>query len=491
MSKLVVSITLIHKRLANVNAIVKGFLTGETKPDKIYFFVSEEEFFKDKGIKPEELPKINNKVVEFVYVENNGPIRKWIPILKMYWDEPDTKIVCFDDDRYPKVDTLSTLVKYSNMFPNSAIGLAGPNLHARYPSSIKANKTNLGWGRLVTEPINVSYLSSGIGALTKPKFFSEDIFEWKKHSKDLGLRLTDEVFIAYNLAKNGIERKVVPIKTRVNQITDDGRKGGSRFKKRQLAKWHKIIGNYYEGGDMITAIIQSYRRPENIPIIIEAIKNQTFKPERIIVWNDNDGSGKDLHDLGSGIEIINTNTNHNGNYGAFLSAYLADSKYIAVIDDDCPPGPEWFQFCMHNLKKNWVFSEFGVRLKNNRYTGRTPIRVRVGKQIRLNPVDMVGHSYFFYKEAVLPMFSIRPPSWFNNVDLHFSFMARRSKFKLFVPTVTTRDEMPNDNRIKLPFGMKEKSMFGRGGHMKRRDEYVKWAIGKKLIRVKPHADILP
>jgi hypothetical protein len=27
--------------------------------------------------------------------------------------------------------------------------------------------------------------------------------------------------------------------------------------------------------------------------------------------------------------------------------------------------------------------------------------------------------------------------------------------------------------------------------MKRRDEYVKWAIGKKLIRVKPHADILP
>jgi len=247
MSKIIVSITLMHKRLAHVEKIVNGFLNGKVVPDKIYFFVSSEPFFKDKGIQPEELPKIKSKIVEFKYVENYGPLRKWIPILKMYWDEPDTKIICFDDDRYPQVDTLSTLVKYSNKFPNSAIGLAGPNLHFKYPANIKPNKTNLGWSRRITEPISVSYLSSGVGALTKPKFFSEDIFEWKKHDKYLGLRYTDEVFIAYNLAKNGIDRKVVPVRNRVDQIIEDGKKGGGKLKKRQLVKWTKTIGNYYEG----------------------------------------------------------------------------------------------------------------------------------------------------------------------------------------------------------------------------------------------------
>lgn len=228
---------------------------------------------------------------------------------------------------------------------------------------------------------------------------------------------------------------------------------------------------------MITTIIQSYRRQENIPIIIKALRNQSYPPSRIIVWNDNDGSGKDLHNLGKDIEIINTNTNHNGNYGAFLFSYLADTKYIAVIDDDYPPAKNWFKFCVDNQSKHpGVYGRFGVILTDKSYINRKVVyATRVAKDITFTKVDMLGQSYFFPKEAVLPMFSIRPPFWHNNVDLHFSFLARKNGWNLYVPIVNDIDQLPYDKSIKLPFTDYQRAMFTTVNHIKKRDDYVKWA----------------
>jgi len=225
----------------------------------------------------------------------------------------------------------------------------------------------------------------------------------------------------------------------------------------------------------ITAIIQSYRRQANIPIIINALRNQSCPPSRIIVWNDNDGSGKDLHNLGKDVEIINTNTNHNGNYGAFLFSYLADTKYISVIDDDYPPAKDWFKFCIENQKTHpGVYGRFGVILTDNSYINRKVIYAKVGNNIAFRKVDMLGHSYFFPKEAVLPMFSLRPPFWHSNVDLHFSFLARKKGWSLYIPTVKYAEQLPQDKKIKLPFGDTQRAMFTQQGHLKRRDDYVKW-----------------
>ena len=232
----------------------------------------------------------------------------------------------------------------------------------------------------------------------------------------------------------------------------------------------------------ITAIIQSYRRQPNIPIIIEALRNQTIPPVRIIVWNDNDGSGKDLHNLGKDVEIINTNTNYNGNYGAFLFSYLADTKYIAVIDDDYPPAKDWFKFCVDNQPKHpRVYGRFGVILTDKSYINRRVIYSKVGVKTTFTKVDMVGQSYFFPKEAVLPMFSKRPPFWHNNVDLHFSFLARKNGWNLYVPTVNNIDQLPYDKKVNLPFTDHQRAMFTTKNHIKRRDDYVKWATKNILI----------
>jgi len=233
---------------------------------------------------------------------------------------------------------------------------------------------------------------------------------------------------------------------------------------------------------MITAIIQSYRRQANIPIIINALRRQSVKPTRIIVWNDNDGSGKDLHNLGKDVEIINTNTNHNGNWGAFLFMFLADTKYIAIVDDDYPPAKDWFKFCVEQQEKHpGVYARFGITLVQNNYKSRRAIIAKVGRKVIFNKVDMVGQSYFFPKEVILPMFLKRPPSWLNNVDLHFSFMARKKGWNLYVPTVVNIEQLPWNERIKLVFRDIDKAMYLQKGHMNRRDAYVTWAIQNKII----------
>ena len=228
----------------------------------------------------------------------------------------------------------------------------------------------------------------------------------------------------------------------------------------------------------ITAIIQSYRRQENIPIIIKRLKEQTYPPSRIIVWNDNDGSGKDL--CIDGIEIINTNSNEWHNCGSFLIAYFCTTDYVCIIDDDALPGKKWFEFCLKQIgNEKQIISGFGIILRSNKYTGRAEVRSRVSKDLKFTQVDMAGNIYFFWKSAVLPMFSKRPPLWDHISDLHFSFMARKAGYKIYVFFPTTKEELPFSDG--LPIKPSERAMYKRPGHFDKRNKYVEWAIENKII----------
>jgi len=230
----------------------------------------------------------------------------------------------------------------------------------------------------------------------------------------------------------------------------------------------------------ISVIIQSYRRQENIPIIIKRLREQTHPPSRIIVWNDNDGSGKDLHI--DGIEIINTNSNKWSNCGSFLIAYFCTTDYICLIDDDALPGKRYFEFCLKHIGKDvtkQILSGFGILLKSNKYSGRREVRSVVSKEIKFTKVDMAGNIYFFWKSAILPMLSKQPPFWDHIVDLHFSFMARKAGYKIYVPSPTNKDELPFTGG--LPIGAHNRPMYKRPGHFSKRNNYVIWAIKNKII----------
>lgn len=239
MSEIVVSIALSEHRLSNVQSIVEAFKNGKIQPKKIYFFVSRIPYFCDNGLKQEQLPTFKN--VEFIFTKNIGPQRRHIPILKMYWNKPNTKIVIHDDDRLPSKYTVSDLVKMSNKYPNTVFTHGGYKIFPYEPHISSSLK----------KPKEMDVLVPCIGTLIKPKFFfKEDVWNWRKYEDDIiDITLSNEVYTTYCVKRKGIGVYMVSTKKTSTQI-EEGGKGitGHSFhkytKKSKLAqqrKWKKTL----------------------------------------------------------------------------------------------------------------------------------------------------------------------------------------------------------------------------------------------------------
>lgn len=249
---IVTSTALIRSRVNNAITIVRDLMSGLKKPDKILFFISKEPHNIDKGIKPHEIPKINNPKVEFRYVENIGSLRKIIPIIKEYWGKEGIRIILYDDDfRIPR-DSLKNLIDYSQNINHRfrACGIAG-NLYNKGRDRSRLNaiekkvgrSIELGW--VLNKPKQVDLLSSGLGLLVKPKFFHKDILEWEKYQEEFKITTTDEHFINYMLAKQGTPRFVVPIGSCPQALPHKEVLSqalyASRYKHKQSQAWHEKI----------------------------------------------------------------------------------------------------------------------------------------------------------------------------------------------------------------------------------------------------------
>ena len=118
----------------------------------------------------------------------------------------------------------------------------------------------------------------------------------------------------------------------------------------------------------ITVILNCYRRPYNLKMQIEAIRNQTVPPKNIWLWvNDHaDNHGFDYSDLG--IDRIFLNDFNWKFYGRFAAALLCDTDYVAIFDDDTVPGERWFENCFSTMKeKPGILGSAGVILNSQRY----------------------------------------------------------------------------------------------------------------------------
>ena len=174
-------------------------MSGSLKPDKIYFFISKEPHNIDEGIKPHEIPKINNPRVEFIYTENIGSLRKIVPILKMYWGQEGIRIILYDDDWGIPRDSVRNLRDYSQNINHRqhACGIAG-NIYTNGNGKTRLEKKigrSVEFGWVHKRPKQVDLLSSGLGLLVKPKFFHEDILHWEDYVEEFGVNISDEHFV--------------------------------------------------------------------------------------------------------------------------------------------------------------------------------------------------------------------------------------------------------------------------------------------------------
>lgn len=196
----------------------------------------------------------------------------------------------------------------------------------------------------------------------------------------------------------------------------------------------------------ITVVLNVYKRPQNLQKQIDAIKNQTIKPKEIWVWQNcsNDQGAPQMESeyrvLGlSGIDKWIT-SNHNWKFiGRFAMAQMAQTKFVAVFDDDTIPGPRWFENCLQTFQTNpGILGGIGIVLHSDDNYHDHHRHGWATHNDKVEEVDLVGHAWFMPKEYLKYMWYEEPFTWENGEDIHLSYCAQKyGNIKTFVP--------PHDN----------------------------------------------
>jgi hypothetical protein len=213
-NRIVVSLTTLPSRLKNINPVIESILNNTIQPDIIYLNIP----------KISKREKVKYKLTDLtikhpkLYINNidkdYGPVTKLYPTLLKEKD-PETIIICIDDDIYYDKNTIRYLVRASELYPESCICKTGWNY------------INLGF---MAFPIcfpflftkKVSILQCFAGVLYKRKFF-KNIKKLEKYMEFKECFTTDDITISKFLQDENIEILQVPLDYGIsllgNQIT--------------------------------------------------------------------------------------------------------------------------------------------------------------------------------------------------------------------------------------------------------------------------------
>lgn len=177
--------------------------------------------------------------------------------------------------------------------------------------------------------------------------------------------------------------------------------------------------------DTITVILNCYRRPENLEEQIKSIRNQSIPVKQIWIWVNHHEDNADVDFSSFGVDRVIKNDYNWKFYGRFAGAMLADTKYVALFDDDTIPGCDWFKNCLDTMSiKEGIMGGAGVVLKGDHYTGHD----RYGWSSfnnQIAEVDLVGHAWFFKREWLKYLWAEKPFTWNNGEDIQFSYCCQK------------------------------------------------------------------
>ena len=232
--------------------------------------------------------------------------------------------------------------------------------------------------------------------------------------------------------------------------------------------------------DEITVILNCYRRPEYLETQIKAIRCQTVKPKQIWIWVNHHKDNSEIDFSKFDVDRVIKNDYNWKFYGRFAAGMLADTKYIAMFDDDTIPGPQWFSNCLKTMDVTpGILGGVGVLLKEDRYYGHG----RVGWSSHNNKiveVDLVGHAWFFEREWLKYLWMETPFTWENGEDIQFSYTAQKhGNIKTFVPPHPSENEELHSSLYGYKMGVDDKATSNTRNHeafYAQRDACVKNAV---------------
>lgn len=200
----------------------------------------------------------------------------------------------------------------------------------------------------------------------------------------------------------------------------------------------------------ITVIINTYKRQYSLENQINAIKNQTVKPQKIMIWHNGNSEVPSIQVPSQHKDVTVVQSSENFMYhGRFAFAFLAKTEYVCIYDDDTVSGNKWFENCLNTIKTHpGIMGTAGAYLigpfyENYKKTGWNAYQQGGHHKVNENQiqeVDLVGHSWFFRREYLINLWKEYPLSWINAEDVQFSALNQiHGGIKTYVPPHPTSD----------------------------------------------------
>ncbi len=221
-----VSLTTIPPRIEYLEPVLQGWAAQTIKPSKIFLTIPEySKRFKKAYTLPSFLFKAEYKdILEVIRCEDFGPATKIIPVVQKFFNsEPDCKIIFCDDEWVFSPDTVENYLFWSDVFPDSALGLRGALLQ-RYRKNrglqynLAFNKYCLRFrkwrsfkyinGNELTEPREVQHLVGWKSCLVKPRFFTQALWDYSKAPEVCFF--VDDSWISAHLFRNNVLCRIIP-----------------------------------------------------------------------------------------------------------------------------------------------------------------------------------------------------------------------------------------------------------------------------------------
>ena len=188
-------------------------------------------------ISSEKTQNLFDEIVRLKYVENDdGPATKFLPILREFHSDrkrfsQDQPIVICDDDHIYQPNLLSTLDRYSKVYPNEILGFRGWRSETNSNSSFLffsfkfsfLVRDDLRWGvsdsieysfhvvlsHFIRKMYRVGVITANSAYLIRPRFFDEKIYSNFSQIHD-EIRHVDDIWLNGHAARRNISRFVVP-----------------------------------------------------------------------------------------------------------------------------------------------------------------------------------------------------------------------------------------------------------------------------------------
>ena len=230
----------------------------------------------------------------------------------------------------------------------------------------------------------------------------------------------------------------------------------------------------------ITVILNCYRRPEYLEQQINSLKEQSIPIDQIWIWVNYHEDNKDIDFSSFDVDRVVKNNYNWKFYGRFANAMLADTKYVALFDDDTVPGSRWLENCLMTIKEyNGILVGNGISVTSDKYVGRKLVGWTT-KNEEVLEVDLGGHAWFFESEWLKYLWMEKPFTWHNGEDIQFSYCAQKyGNIKTFCPRHPADDQSLHSSLEGYEMGVDEKATSRVRNHSvfyAQRDACVKNAI---------------